>query len=456
MFDGELILWNWESGQSNIVVERIPEVVRVTFNDAGSGIIAIVRPWDEGMMEDLNLSSHTFDSYFEVRSTFFETLESGVSGVDSIAKQIENQKPITAKEINQDKRFPKIPRKPHKLISKHCRIKKWQSRSPIWDVIWLADSQVGIVHDDCHFEVLNTSGDLLKSFSGIGHGCEVIEGKSLYVHVTENIEDSREWHNSNKSILYKFNQAELIASNSFIGSYTFSQDQAGRILGRRDRSGGANNPDVKDCIFTNSEWKYQNLGRYDVFNHYIHIDGAPTLFFIQDDIPNRDPFEDLMARPKKWLCSLSNDNEVTRIWQILKDDGTHASTALECTFAYFLDGDHEAIIVSGKHYNPTPGSFAGFIYRRDINGSSQAWKHSTNASASVIKHVEESNTIVAFFLNGEVLVIDASKGNIINQKILKDNYMPFVVCSCHVKGEDILIGTIDGRVAITNVLELSK
>lgn len=452
VFEGELILWNWETNESKRVVDAIPEVFRVAFNKTGNQILAYVLPWDEGMVEDLNLSD---DSFFEIKCTFFESLETDIVDSKSISQQMAAQEPVSSESIGQDSRFSLNSTDVEGEISNHCSTGPLLSRSPIWDVKWLNENEVAIVHDDCLLEILSTSGEILQTFSGDGHGCEIIAGTPPLIHVSE-YAGGTDWHKEHKSTLYRLEDSELIEGRTFIGSYTISRDSRGRILARRDRSGAGLDTKVFDYLFSDKKWATLNLGQYDVFNHYVKIDSAPSLYFVQDDIADRNPYEDFMARSKKWLCTLQSDGTITRLWRILKDDGTHASTALDCTYTYLEDGNKKAIIAAGKHYTPNPRQPAyGFIYRRNIGRKKDLWRHPTTASPTVIRYVSEQDVVIAFFLDGNQMVIDAKTGKILRQKKFTVNSMPTVICSCDVLGRNLVIGTMDGRVAITDIDEIA-
>ena len=53
------------------------------------------------------------------------------------------------------------------------------------------------------------------------------------------------------------------------------------------------------------------------------------------------------------------------------------------------------------------------------------------------------------------MVIEAKTGEILRQKKFTVNGMPTVICSCDVLGSDLVIGTMDGRVAIADVDEIA-
>ncbi|MEM9495121.1 MAG: hypothetical protein AAGA09_03895 [Pseudomonadota bacterium] len=454
-FEGELLLWNWETGQSGSVVESIPEVIRVAFDVEGEKIVALVRPWDEGMVEDLSSEADPFNIFFEIKATFLPALGNGLAGKEKVTEQLSSQTPISGEQVKNDQRFASQDSNFLDTISQHCETGPILSRSPIWDVAWFSNEQIGIVHDNCQLEILNTSGTITQSFSGAGHGCELFGGPEPLIHVST-ARDNQNWHTEYASTLYRLKNTTLKKEETFIGSHTFSVSSDGRILARLNKSWAPANEPSFDRLYTDGVWHEVNLGRYDVFNHYVRVNNSPYLFFVQDDDPERDPFDDFNVREKKWLCILKPDGSIRRMWRILRDDGTDASHAMECAYALISNRGSEAMVVAGKHYEPNPSKpFAGFIYRKELNSGKEMWRHKTTASPTVLRYAPELDVILAFFLNGNQMVIDASSGRIIREARFTPGSLPTIVCACDVFEKRIALGTIDGRVAIAPVEEIA-
>jgi hypothetical protein len=196
-----------------------------------------------------------------------------------------------------------------------------------------------------------------------------------------------------------------------------------------------------------------DLGNYGAFGHYLRVDDTPHLFFVHDDRPVRD----FVELPRKWLCVLAPDESTVRLWQILRDDGTHASHPRECTFAYVRDGSGESIVVAGGHYDPNPTlPYAGFMYRRGLRDGRELWRLPTQASPAVIRHVPSVGVILAFFLNGEELVLNAVTGSVVRRRCFEPDGLPSVVFSCAVTANRIAIGTVDGRVGVSSLSDFLR
>lgn len=457
MFEGELVLWNWETGEVGAPLIKTPEIVRTAFTEDGSAILAFSRPWDEGMAE----GDEAFDMYFELRATFFEDLSQGVSATDKVTAQMERQTPKTTRDVFSDQRFAD-PKDPVAEISRFTGVTSLAQRSPIWDIAWLGDDKLGVVHDDCHLQTIGLRDEALSIFKGTGHGSEILFGTSTYVHVVERNDDA-EWPNANSSSLLEFQDGRLVSRASFIGSHTFAISASGELLGRRDRSGIEEREAPFDQYFDGQSWHSKALGHYDVFNHFIRIDGAPYLFFVQNDQPFANPLDFFgseensfsFKHPEKWVCMVNEQGDSKRLWPILQDDGTDASHPMECDFAYLSDELGEALVVGGKHYNPNPyEAYKGFVYRRDLWTGKELWRHSINASPSQIIYSGETGVVLVFTLNGEYLVINAKTGALLVLRMLRDTGLPTVAFSAALKRSSLALGMIDGGIVATDLENL--
>jgi hypothetical protein len=152
LFEGELALWNWETGEHGLAIEQAPEVVRVAFGPGGDDIIACVRPWDEGMVEKL-VGADPFDLFYELRGTFLPALTPGLASAE-VARQMEEQSPVSAATVRANAHFHGIATDAAAAVRGHTGLSELHSRSPVWDLAFLPGDRLGIVHDACHLQVL--------------------------------------------------------------------------------------------------------------------------------------------------------------------------------------------------------------------------------------------------------------------------------------------------------------
>ncbi|MEM9739570.1 MAG: hypothetical protein AAF829_06840 [Pseudomonadota bacterium] len=459
MFEGELVLWNWETGKTGQPLIQTPEVSRAAFSPDGTTIFAYVRPWDEGFAEERAPSRDLFDLFYEVRATLFQDLSQGVGEAGSVVDQMNRQSAVGSDAIVNDPRFDPI-KDPEDVLVEQSGSANRVVRSPIWDLAWLDENTIGAVHDDCHLHITGIDGRPTSLFKGDGVGCELFGGSAPMVHVTSENNDE-DWANRFTSKLLAFRNNHLEILGAFEGAHTFSRSSCGRILGRRDRSGSKSVDKSQDRFFDGENWRHLALGHYDVFNHYLRIDDAPHLFFVQNDQPDAGPLDYLDSRtgrivhPEKYLCALENAGSIRRLWPVLEADGSFESHPMECSFAYAFDEDGEAMFVGGKHYNPNPRTgFSGFIYRRELWSGKEIWRHPLNASPSNIVHIPEVGIVLVFCLNGEFLFINARSGRLLNAATTEIDGLTTPVFSCAARSAELALGTMDGRIILTHLEEL--
>lgn len=446
-FEGELVVWDWEGRRHSNKTGPIPEVVRCSFSDAGSSIIALVRPWDEGS-DDLG---DPFDSFYEIWATYSGDFFEGEFDSSSIAQQISQQIPLSEKDIESNPRFSSQAEHPEPTLQQVFKLDGFKFRSPIWDVAWLGNGGIGIVHDDCQLEVLDSKGVHKRSFVGFGHGVQIFARPNLLVHAVQYpraslySRASKGWDDACSSRLLRFDGTELRAVADFKGQFTYSVSRDGWVLGRRDRTADRT-PAEKDVIGDPSlgVWCRYDFGHYDVFNHFLRVDDSPYLFLVQGSPPT--------SHEHKHVCVVSHDGSVRQLWSILPETRQHSGHAMECAFGYLADSFGEGLIASGYDlYSNSQQPYPGFIYRKRLEDGKELWRHDTKASATAIKAIPGHEVILAAFLNGEVAAIESGSGAILEWTEFRPDGDLSVVFSFDVFAERIIFGAIDGRVGILPV-----
>ncbi len=189
-----------------------------------------------------------------------------------------------------------------------------------------------------------------------------------------------------------------------------------------------------------------DLGHYDCFNHYIGINGAPDLFTVQGTPPD--------SHEGKHLCRVHADGRLERLWPLLKPDGTPASHAMECRGAYVDDALGAGLVIAGKHYSPTVGNaYRGFIYRKSLARGQERWRHATPASASAI--VVADGLVLAAFLDGTLMLIDADSGDLLLASRVRIGGIATVLYALAAHGGRLAVGAIDGRIALVDLAALA-
>lgn len=435
LFEGDLQVWEWRGGQSRRLFQDIPEVVRCAWNAAGDRIEAWVRPWDEeweGLPDDR--PDAAFDTLFIVRVPYAATTWSDEPGKLELSSQ------DLAPEGN-----PSAPAA-EPLLAQWLGLPELARRGAIHDLAWLDERRIAAVHDGCLLEIHDTGGGPVTTYAGAGHGSEIIRSAGLHVHVVQS-SNQPGMLGRQDSRLYALSDGGLHLVREYEGEYTFSASSQGQLLARRNRVPATRN--ARDVLRDqdSGEERRVDLGHYDCFNHYLRIDGAPSLFCVQGTPAS--------SHEAKRLCRVSADGEVQSLWPVLKANGKPDSHAMELCGCHVDDNLGAGLVISGRHYSPAVrAACAGFIYRKPLDRDREIWRHPTTASASAVIFIPACGLVAASFLDGSLLLLDAASGDIRLRARMQLDGLPALVHAMDAQGDKLAMGTADGRIAVNAVGEL--
>lgn len=451
-FGGDLVLWNWISNSHGRPVKQIPEVARCRFDESGEVIESLVRPWDEeweGLPEPREDTA--FDSFFPVRVAYSGTAFAETGSVEielNPGARIESAQVVahgfaeiaTADAGEAELRALSWFNLPHQRL-----------RHAIRDVGWLDDQHIAVVHDGCLLEIFNMAGERTGAFHGEGYGSEILKSTPVCVHIVEP-PSSFDRFSPQRGVakLCTISNGELTEVGAFEGEYTFSSSPSGNVLGRLNRiQAGKSTKDVLIDLAGSGAAKAIDLGHYDCFNHYIGIDGAPYLFFLQGTPQT--------AHKNKRLCVVKPSGEVRTLWPLLAADGTDASHAMECCGCFVSDGAGEGVVVSGKHYSPNCSKpVAAFLYRKALSADRELWRHETGACASTLVFLPDEGLVAAALLDGTLMLLRAADGHVLFTGKARVDGVRTIIFSMDAHGDRLALGTVDGRIAVMTVKEILK
>lgn len=438
LFEGDLVVWDWQKPHGIRLFKNVPEVVQCRYDAAGDQIEAWVRPWDEEWGLPTDDPDAPFDTLYVVRARACDLSDAAFRPADL---ELDPTRIAPRDEPASDLRTPEA------RLKEWFGISDWTSRGAIKDVAWLDDDRFAVAHDGCRLEIYRRDGERIAAYGGPGHGAEILHGAGLHVHVVETT-DHPSSYGRQDSRLYTLTEDGLRLTRAYDGEFTFSATPQGALLGRQNRFhlAGTRAQDVLLNLVCSQEQRL-DLGHFDCFNHYIGIRGAPWLFLLQGTPAS--------SHERKWLCTVRPDGTVRRLWPVLKADSTPASHAMELCGCYVDDALGPSVVVSGKHYSPTVGDDCmGFLYRKPLDRDRERWRLPTRASASAVVHLPEAGLIAAAFLDGGLQLIDAQTGALrLDAKVRLDG-LPTLILAMDAAGGTLLAGTVDGRIAVVEASAL--
>lgn len=424
LFEGELLLWNWETGECRSLLAESREVAGCRFVDH-ERLAALLRPRDEEeygeddafstyvgvVLDNLSRSPQTASANGDPRLVDLQPIEPTSLGFDvrALAGHL-------APEDHQ-----------------HLATLGFEERHRVWDVAWLSPELVAAVHDGCHIEVWRLPDLREISLRGLGHGVQLLrQPDQMLVHVLE-----RGNHISgqpDRSNLFALSGNSLIEWRQFANACAFSVDRHGRILARdtgdhmRSRARLDRVLDPSGSVVLETD-----LGHYDCFNHYVRLDGADALYFLRGTPPS--------SHQGKCLCEIDSDQTIHQrmTWDDQREHLMNGCAAFR---------SKDSIVRAYRVYNPSPKSTKGAIELFSLLEGRAVWKRDIDADVTSIVATADTRHIIFALTNGRLGVIDAVDGRLVHDELLAADGVPTIATALATLDQLVLIGTIDGRLML--------
>lgn len=428
-FEGELLLWNWETGETTEVLSERREVSRVRFADATT-LAVLLRPRD-----DQELGEESF-------ATFFGGTLGDLRGFAERGLRAGEADPRIAEFARVDPAALGLapghfePADHERRWRERLEGSGFEPRHRVWDVAWFGSDRVLAVHDRCQLEAWTLRGRRESQFEDAGHGVQLLE--SAHVTLVHVIERSKAGPNgADTSILFAFDGKKLDRILNLDRAVSFSIDRQGRFL-CRDTGSLAGTRSRKDRVLDASGKRLfsGDLGHYDCFNHYLRIDGADHLYFLRGT--------PLSSHQHKVLCRIDTSGSIEERfpWDPAEP---HLMSGTACLLP---DG---TLIRAYRRYDPRPGRFAGNIEALDSSNGRSSWSRSIPALATCLTPLHGRPWLVYALTDGRVGILHTKTGDPLLETSLRVDGVDTVVQSLRALGHRLACGTIDGRVLVLRV-----
>jgi hypothetical protein len=431
-FEGELLLWNWETGESLKVLSENREVSRVRFVDSDS-LVLLLRPPDEEMYgEDAAFDTSIGGTLTDLRPFKALGLREGESD-----PRIQSFTPIDPALLQFDCGSFK-PEVHNRHWQAALGSAEFEPRYRVWDIAWMTPNRLLAVHDCCHVESWTLDGRRVQRISGSGHGVELLQSSGVaYVNVIEraNVFTGA----SEKSTLLRIDDDNLIPVASFEHGVLFSVDRMGRFLSR-DTGDPARKRARRDQLLdsTGRELLTRDLGHYDCFNHYLRIDGAAHLYFLRGT-----PSTSHEAK----VLSCIDGSGVLRECFPWDSEARH----LMCSSACLLSTD--TLVRGYRVYDPKPSHFAGYIEALEMPTGRRRWRRAVPALTTCLAPIQGYPWLIYALTDGRIGVLHVHTGDLLHEQTLQIDHVNTMVLSLSVQSNRVACGTLDGRVLILRVDE---
>lgn len=417
-FEGELHLWDWETGRSWSVLSELREVARCRFLADGTLAVALRPANDQDENGEDALHCGVLD---DLRS--FSELGLAPRRADPRLAQLVPHAPDALPDWIR-------PATPWTAVLGETFV----PRHRVWDVAWLDDERVLAVHDHCRAEIWNTSGGLELCDREPGHGVQILQrGDATWVHVLEPSEAAR---STARSALHALVGGRLSPLRTLDRVCSISIDRSGRFLcrdtgrahgseARGDRVLGADGATLLEI----------DLGHFDCFNHALRIDGEARLYFLRGTPPG--------SHQHKRLCAIEGSSEVVELGAWDRGD-----PHLMCSHACALPSGElvrSSIVYSARSDGPSR------IEAFAPDTGQVRWSLPVTSPATAMVSIPERGMVVFAGTDGTIGLVDATTGALVAGRELAVDGVPSVAMSLAARGDRIAAGTIDGRVLVLGI-----
>lgn len=426
-FEGQLLLWDWTSGQMRSLLGERREVVRCRFNEGGT-ITAILRPRHEEEYWDgsTGIGSNSPDFYVEATIS---------DGPPPPLSQGEDPRLLNLLPGNPESAGFTISPKHHPVTlteSEKIRLKRHgvQERYIIRDLLWMNDETIAAVHDGCHLELWNPGGARQATFSGAGRGVELLPspGGGCLVNVLEPAESRSRI--ATRSTLLAFEGGKLATIAVLDHACSISSDSQRNILARdveMDRDHARKDTFLRHdggVVFQ------ADLGKYDLFNHCLRLRGE-RLYLLRGTPPE--------SHLNKVLCTLDKNG---RFEELAPWDET--TRHMMSPLAAFVSADH---LVRAVEVYSNSASRTSVIERFCTKTGEIIWRTPVGrASFTALAAVPGTNQVVYAQANGSFGLIEATSGHTGFHSPLTIDGIPTIATALSVREDRLAVGTIDGRI----------
>ena len=426
-FGGDLWLWNWESGECLSLLGESREVVQCRFIDENRLAVILERRFDDEFHRDDLYVGLIIDDFRDASEAGYRS--NGFDPDPRLANLMPMRFKALEKELGFTDSFVLFSKQRQQCLEILRETGDYEERARVWDLLWLSDRQIGLVHDNCYLEIWNLEGKREYVQSGVGFGVQILDSPSKpLVHVLRrgnHLEGTE-----TRSTLYRLTTKGLQALREFDRAVVLSTDKAGNLLCRetgcfsrkRKRMDRLMNPDLQEILSG-------DLGHYDGHNHYIRLDGGDGLYFLRGTPGS--------PHHNKKLCRIDPNGFVDTIMDW--DGDLHLTNSIACW------APENTLIRAFYTYGREEPE--NRIQRCDLKTGQTLWTYSVTAMVTSMAIVG-SSVLVYTLTDGFLGLLSIADGMPLEEECLTVDGISTVAMSLAVRGDRLAVGTIDGRLLL--------
>ena len=419
-YEGELLLWNYETNELNSILSDNREVIKCAFSPNGDKLYFTLNPTD-----DLGCTDYTnkqYDLNFPIKAKInLENLKP-VLVTDNIDNF--NIEDYSNRRSNADRVLTDISNQKKQV---------YKNRNLIWDLVFINKNEIALARNNATVEIWNIDTGTVKEIKLFDTGdCVELFFNSSDNSILVNLW-SRDFQSENTNKLFSIDLSNLKFQEVINCSHTISKSKNNYFFARQiDHSDKTR----KDFILSPSYHVAfeKRFGHYDLFNHYLRIDNSELLYY-------------LIGNPKeqhenKVLCSINPTTfETKEVWQVEKQPNHYNN----------LNGImiKDELILNGKLYssNRTPYD-TQVLFCIDLATKKEKWLRTLSSQVCSFAILDNNLTLVLALTNGQIELIESANGNtieVINRAKNQSFARPLSLATFENK---IVVGLTNGEIEI--------
>jgi len=460
-YQGNLFLWNWETGKSISVLDESREVVSCEFLEEGAQVVLRPQTSEE---EDEELDGRalflTASLPHDAISELCDTFGDGIDGPDapSVLEGVVRVHELAfTRTVHEKYEEGYMHQRPDEIRSRLTETAQaanliFEERWNVWDLCWAGDDHVLAAGGGFALEKWDVSGVRKRRLEFGGDGVQVVplsNPEAVLVNQSEGwSRGAHKWE-----LIVRVERVDVHGeSRSGVATLDFpcslSVAASGHVLARQ--TGGYEtphdrlHPTTRDCVMApdaNATGPL-DLGQYDPLNHYLRVDGAPELYYLQGTT-KFFPEED------KWVAridpsTLARERLFPLEWN--KDRNAHLLGGP----AAYVPGEGNPSLVLALYGAESPGvDHVGCkLMRRKLPDGDVLWEQDLDGAATAIVILEGLSAVLVSFNDGRLVGVDLTDAHVLAEETLRIDGHPTVALSLAANGNRIAAGTIDGRIIL--------
>ena len=470
LYNGELVLWDWQAGISAFLLDESREVVTCRFDATDDALDLTLRPPVDEAFYDAELGMNL--DYEEQalrpgpRQSMFIDLRIPAEGwrplreksvaVDQLPQTFERTTAPVTRYVRQEREQVQEALAEIAAVAGQHYTARWD----LWDLAWTPDDRILATRNATAVECWTLDGELIAHLPASMDGVQLLlspGGDVAYVNLLGYRRPPEA-----RNLSGRFTRVERIDLHSWERNIITALDNpavlsisaAGAVLARdAEREGHRRGEPTRDRIITPdlSLSPLLDLGGFSAPNHYLRIDGAPHLYFLQGTPPRTDwsRRHQTRASMNKWVCRLSPQTQQTERLFPLEWDQARGADLLGGCGTYLHDRQGEALILAARIPHPQVSRpVEEVVVRRRLPDGFALWTAIFASQVTALLYVPERQDIVVALTDGTLAVLDALTGIMLDQQPLLVAGVASVALSLAGRGDQVAAGLVDGRIAL--------